>query len=98
MKLQTTTKINSVMFQEKNQKDQIVLSLNLNMTFGDYLLECNKPMRSLSGKQRVNTQTSIHKMLGFTYTLNKTVTKGGHTFLMYSFEDVNYLCSYIELI
>ena len=81
MKLKPSTKINSVLFYEKNT-NEIIGSSDLNMTFGEY------NQRSLGKTQ---------SMYGLNYKLEKTVRSQGYTFKLYICDNDKFVAQFIEL-
>lgn len=96
MRLQRTTRVNSVMFQDKNQKDILVFSSNVNLTFGEYLEKCKTPLFTLSGNRGV-VPNSINNMLDFDYTFKKSVRAGQHIQNLYHYKDDRFTISFVEL-
>jgi len=96
MKLAKTTRINSIIFQDNNHNDIRVCSFNLNMTFGEYLNKCKKPLYNGNGSIGI-VPKSINKMLSFNFSFVSTETKGDYTFTLYKFTDKRFSVSFIEL-
>ena len=84
------------MFYDKNQSDTMVFSADLNMTFGEYLNTCKKPLYTMGGSKNF-VPNSIGKMLGFKYTFINSVSSSGYKFDSYEYSDARFTASFVEL-
>ena len=96
MKLTKSTRVNAVIFTDKKHEDVAVFSADLNLTFGEYLKRCKKPLYDGRGRAEF-VPTSINQMLEFDFNFSHSARSCGKTLNLYHFEDARFKCSVVEI-